>query len=191
MNHSLHFIFATLLFTHISRCVAVDSSVCENDSTFSFIHEGTSRGCGWIRKQGDNLRQDLCQDNDIRSQCKVSCGVCCEDDPDYVFAIDGHDRQCSWFGKKPIRINTYCGKKFYLNGAQVRNVCPEACGNCPSFISLDNPAPQSASPALRQNPTPVPMPVPTPAPTPLIPTTPALRRNPTSAPTPDPTTPAP
>ena len=167
MNHSLYFILATLLFTHISRCAADDSSVCKNDSTFSFTHEGTTRGCGWIRKLSDDIRQDVCQDNDIRSQCKVSCGICCEDDPDYFSVIDGVERYCSWFGKKAIRINTYCGKKFYLNGAQLRNVCPEACGNCPSFISLEKPAPQSAAPALRQNSTPAPTPAPTPIPTPL------------------------
>ena len=145
MNSYLYFIFAFLLLTHISRCAADDSSICKNDSTFSFTHEGTTRGCGWVRKQSDDIRQVVCQIRDIRSQCKVSCGVCCEDDPDYFSVIDDHQRYCPWFGKKPIRINTYCEEKFYLNGAQVRNVCPKACENCPNFISLENPAFQIGS----------------------------------------------
>ena len=196
MSNFLHFIFATLLFSHISRCAADSSSICKNDSTFSFTHKGTTKGCGWIRKQSDDIRQGVCQISDIRSQCKVSCGICCEDDPDYFFVIDDHQRYCPWFGKKPIRINTYCGRKSYdLNGAQVRNVCPKACDNCPSFISLENPAFQ-IGPAPTPAPRPVSTPVPTPAtkPIPSLAPTPALNLPLSPAPTPDPNlslTPAP
>ena len=199
MSNFLHFIFATLLFSHISRCAAdSSSSICKNDSTFKFIREGTTRGCGWIRKQSDDIRQGVCQNSDIRSQCKVSCGICCEDDPDYFFVINDHPRYCPWFGKKPIRINTYCGRKSYLNGAQVRNVCPKACNNCPSFISLEtNPAFQIGSaptPAPRPVSTPVPPTPPATKPIPSLAPTPALNLPLSPAPTPDPNlsvTPAP
>jgi hypothetical protein len=118
---------------------------CFNDAEFlSKEFEGRKRSCKNIRLD-ESRRNTLCQFDDVRMACPQSCGFCCIDTATYTFkSVDKKRRRCGWISRRnAVSRRNYCGK--YLNGATVRDKCPEACDFC------FDPVIQSQSPSSTPN----------------------------------------
>jgi len=119
---------------------------CFNDAEFlSKEFEGRERSCKNIRLN-ESRRNTLCQFDDVRMACPQSCGFCCIDTATYTFkSADKKRRTCGWISRRnaAARQNKYCNK--FLNGATVRDKCPEACNFC------FDPVIQSQSPSSTPN----------------------------------------
>ncbi|GFH49641.1 predicted protein [Chaetoceros tenuissimus] len=126
-----------ILIVHISLGSTAFSALCSNNSSFQFTHSSKSRDCLWLKNQDDSIREPLCRDSAIRSNCSFSCGLCCNDNPFARFVINGNSRSCSWIAMKDRRKNRFCDEIY--GGKFVKDECPVTCNNCPSFISLSEP----------------------------------------------------
>lgn len=128
-----------ILIVHLSLGSTAFSALCSNNSSFKFTYEYSSKSedCLWLKNQDDSIREPLCRDSTIRSNCSFSCGLCCNDNPFARFVINGNSRTCSWIVMKDRRKNRFCDQSY--GGHFVKDQCPLTCNNCPSFISLSEP----------------------------------------------------
>lgn len=73
----------------------------------------------------------------MKNRCRFSCLNCCVDDDSYTFGSFPYQggtvtRDCEWIVEAPQlvqkRRTKWCNQK--VNGAQVSDKCPVACGDC-------------------------------------------------------------
>ena len=106
------------------------SSPCLNNKTFKY--SSSNQKCDWIR-WNEGRRQDLCQLEEIRSNCPQSCGLCCEDDPLFEFLDESSiSRNCSWI--EEFSMNDYCNRR--RNQTTVKFRCPLACDICKTEVQI-------------------------------------------------------
>lgn len=122
---------------------------CFNDADFlSQEFEGRERSCKNIRLD-ESRRNTLCQFDDVRKACPQSCGFCCVSDATYRFkSVDKKKRTCKWISRRNTAARRFKYCKKFLNGATVRDKCPEACDFC------FDPVVQSQSPSSTPSKTP-------------------------------------
>jgi hypothetical protein len=111
---------------------------CGNNLSFQF-QDSTSetRDCAWVRYSEDNVRQDICQRSDVRTECPYSCGICCENNPSYTLVVpNGSTKGCFWFISEEDGGGYWCDIEWEETGEKVRDVCPVSCNNCPTKVKL-------------------------------------------------------
>ena len=70
-------------------------------------------------------RQGLCSINEVRTACRMTCGLCCKDDRKFTYtANDGFVRNCAWTSRLKSRSKRYCKR------SKIRSNCPITCRNC-------------------------------------------------------------
>ena len=118
----------------------VTSCIDKNDYRYDNNHTQT---CAWLRND-ESRRQDLCQNEEVVSNCPVSCGHCCEDDSKYIFVDSMNKRtRCEWISiYLPILQEKYCSS--WQNGHYVRDVCPKSCDFCTTKVISSTINPPSA-----------------------------------------------
>jgi len=138
---------------------------CFNDVDFlSQEFEGRERSCKNIRLD-ESRRNTLCQFDDVRKACPQSCGFCCVSDATYRFkSVDKKKRTCKWISRRNTAARRFKYCKKFLNGATVRDKCPEACDFCFDPV-VQSQSPSSTPSKTPQRNTKSPTPVPTKGPT--------------------------
>lgn len=106
------------------------SSPCLNNEAYKY--SSSNQTCDWIR-WNEGRRQDLCQLEEIRSNCPQSCGLCCDDDPFFEFS-DGSSitRNCTWI--EEFSMHEYCDRR--RNNTTVKFRCPLACDICKTEVHI-------------------------------------------------------
>jgi len=145
------------------------AGVCENTDgkTPKYEYGAKTYSCDRLRFKA-GARFNLCQTDEVRTDCQHTCGICCEDSATYKFKLQKSDKEegCDWIlkNKKPEidvkRAKDYCNG-YFSNGASVRSQCQVSCDFCFADV-LVTPAPVAVTPAP-VSPTPAPV-SPTPAP---------------------------
>lgn len=130
------FFLINILLLYTSYIPQYHALSCNNNSTFLHNEEDLKSTCTWIR-WNEQRRQTLCQHENTRIQCPISCGVCCADDEEYTFNDDFSSRtvsrDCKWIESSSMkRKEKYCNK--HKNGRMVRDACPKSCNFCKTEV---------------------------------------------------------
>ena len=113
---------------------------CENDN--NYVHPSDPElTCKKIRNR-EYRRQSFCTEEEVNRLCPQSCGVCCKNDSTYTFMHGSVERNCTWVGNLiQSRKKIWCGK--HKGGHIIKNMCPVACDECKSYISIVSSSPSS------------------------------------------------
>lgn len=107
------------------------SNNCVEDHQFQIRLGNKEHSCSSIRNRED-VRQNLCTNEDVKNACPISCGLCCADDPDYVYnTTSGDSLKCKWISYRD-RKDRFCDR--HKNGRFIRDACAESCGNCKTLV---------------------------------------------------------
>jgi hypothetical protein len=114
---------------------------CQDTSDFTFIADGESVGCNFI-KNGINRPKKYCKlavaGGLVEDFCPFACDACrpniikptqspialCTNDDDWQF-FEFPEVTCKWIRNKEVRREKFCKK-----GAVVTRACPQSCGHC-------------------------------------------------------------
>ena len=110
-----------------SAIATAQVGLCKDDKHFTYSNEN----CHSIYNDED-LRQDLCRNEEVKDNCPLACGLCCSNDPSYTFKTKyGNQtrKDCEWLEDRDIRSFLHCSK--WKN----RRSCPKACDMCKEPIS--------------------------------------------------------
>jgi len=115
-----------------------DDLFCENNDSFNFKYDGRNQDCQWIRNVFEGTRQEVCQQSDVRENCKFSCGMCCDDNPLYTLVNNnGKTKTCEWIGKRENDQRQYwCNFEWEETRQRVTDVCPVSCQSCPALVKV-------------------------------------------------------
>lgn len=137
----LSFLHVIILFyPKPAVCSSVRYAICEDSTTFEFIHSDEKKSCKWLQSQQAQTREELCKDVGVKNHCSYSCGSCCWDDKTFRFRMEsGRLRSCFWLSKSSNRILKYC-----RDDEHIRQRCRKSCDTCrvsteSSYLSLQGP----------------------------------------------------
>ena len=100
------------------------------DASYSSYCSDRVESCSWIRDQDENIIFKVCQDQDTRDQCMISCGICCADNPLYKLTTStGESQSCSWLAGYRSRKEKYCND-------QTAKECARSCDYCMDYVPL-------------------------------------------------------
>jgi len=101
-------------------------TICADDGTFRH-RKKEKRSCSWVAKQMRKGKTTICDQDNVRDACRVTCGECrhpCIDDPS--FHHGGNEKKtCEWVFKKKKKDRKKLCKKGNINAA-----CRLTCGVC-------------------------------------------------------------
>ena len=112
-----------------STNIAHTNESCYNIDSYRYNGD-EKKSCKWIRYT-EVRRSTLCQYDEVKQNCPITCGECCEDNHQYTFIVGteivgAETVKCDWLSS--ATIVQYCGK--WKSGKMVRDGCPKSCGTC-------------------------------------------------------------
>lgn len=100
----------------------------------SFAYNGYDRwDCTKIRRAG--TRENLCKEVSVRTNCKLTCGLCCEDDTSFTFGRR-NQRDCDWIGATTTRKTKLCANNKFRDDKRIIYVCSKTCDTCEDEVTL-------------------------------------------------------
>lgn len=111
---------SSIMFT---ASVNVIPPPCLNDNTYRYQGK-KGQSCMWVGMK-EGRRQGLCSLNEVRTACRMTCGLCCKDDKTFTYkSDDGFVRNCAWTGRLRSRLKRYCKR------IKISSNCPITCRSC-------------------------------------------------------------